>query len=181
VIKRILSRILSWTSCIAPLLGLCLASCSAAAIRQQSSGDLVAKILTQSTSVRFGESAAIQVEIYNASRAAIVLGLQDVLRSYSFTAESNDEIQFEAEAKASVTDRKAGAIYCPGDVPTFVVRPGQALVQVIAVPVSKELRGMAKVDVVLHLRRLDGAMRCGLAAEMDMPASGIVKIDLVGR
>lgn len=95
----------------------------------------------------------------------------NVLDSYFFTAVWDDELASDGMVQA-VSDR----FYCPGDVPTFVLSPGEALIDIVAVPVPEALRGTATLDVGLSPLRLEDPQRCGSSTEMQLSASVAVSI-----
>jgi hypothetical protein len=170
-------RVLCITGCVAAILGPSLISQSARGIERHIVRPLSATLQRQETPVPAGEKVPMQVRIRNVSREVVVLAVEDTVpSSYFFTAQSGDEIEFSGQVEGHITDREDGDFYCPGDTPTFVVRPGQALVQVVQVPVPIGIRGAANVRVVLSLRLLNSSLRCGLSSVMDVTVSGRVNV-----
>jgi hypothetical protein len=128
--------------------------------------------------MRAGAKAVIQVKFSNVSRTDIVLGFDDVLHSYFYTVESSNEIEFQGLAEAGVGDCR---VHCPGDVPTFLLRSGQTLIQLISVPVPKKAHGMATLQIGLRVIYFREAPRCGAAVLLDVPASGAGRITSIGE
>lgn len=175
--KSIEAKILANACCFVACVALCSPSRSSAATEQPSPVPLLAGSLVPPTAVFAGEPAAIAVKIRNVSPGAIVLALDDVLRSSFVTAESADKIEFQGEAAERTSDRENLAT-CPGDVPTLLVQPGESFVQVIRVPIPRKLRGRATLDLVLRFRRLDESFRCGSPIQTDVAVSGMVTVQM---
>jgi hypothetical protein len=139
------------------------------------SAPMVAKVRSLASSVRPGAVALVEVEMKNVSQAPMVVAFDNVIRSYFFTTESNAGGSFQGSVEGGVRDPRKEGDRCPGDFPTFMLEPGQVLVQLVGVPIPKTLRGVATLHLILRALHILRPPQCLSAAALDLPATVVLK------
>ena len=142
----------------------------------ESSASLVASIRPSGSAVRAGVDAVMEVEIKNASPAAVTVAFENIVRSYFFTTEANDGGSSQGTVEGGVSDRKKYRDRCPGDVPTFVLERGQTLVQLVGIPIPKTLRGEATLHLGLRVLRVISPPRCTPSTALNLAASAVLQV-----
>jgi hypothetical protein len=170
-------RVRQWTrgSTFLILAAISLSSETEAAPRAKT-GPLTASIIPSAKPIRSDEKATIPVEIRNVSQNAVAVTFDDGLRSYSFTSESRNTMTSDGAAEGGNSDKSGNADGCPGDVPTFWLRPGNTIVQLVAVQVPKMAPGRTTLEIVLRVGEVVKPLHCNSTVPLDLSATATVNI-----
>jgi hypothetical protein len=150
--------------------------CTAKAGGQTQGSPLVAEILAPAKPLRSGETGVIPVEIKNVSRDPIAVTFDEALRSYFFRFESNTSFASDGLVEGGNVDNTNNTDGCPGDIATYLIRPGQTIIQLVIVQVPKKSFGRANLDITLRVRHVRDPPHCSSAVPLDVSASAVVKI-----
>jgi hypothetical protein len=147
---------------------------TADAAGQTQRGPLAAKLIVPAKPLRSGDTALIPVVIKNTSREAIAVAFDAALRSFIF--ESGTAVASHGRAQVGDVDIESDRDECSGDMPTFLLRAGETIVQLFRIPVPKKSIGRTTLSIVLGVQKVSEPPHCTPATHIDVPASAIVKI-----
>ena len=164
-------RLLLGMSCVLVLAG------DGAAAEVPGRAPLTARVVRPTRRAHAGETTTLQVKITNVSGAAVAVAFDGLSKSFFFRSESNGTISYGGVAAGGVADAQDYKDGCPGDIPTFLLGPGQQLVQLVAVPIPTDVAGaVVRVNLTLNAMLVGSDQRCGSAQPLELGASTTVRI-----